>query len=135
MPIKSSQYKVGLIILKYAPILMAIIMYIHTILAYNGINLPIATTVAGSAIIPSVIILSISEMLKFCYIHKSFTIYSLITDLCVNYENYFGFGIFLREVQFLAIIAGTILFCILSFRCKQYHYKCCVIKENNPLRI
>lgn len=98
MPIKSSQYKVGLIILKYAPILMAIIMYIHTILAYNGINLPVATTVAGSAIIPSVIILSISEMLKFCYIHKSFTIYSLITDLCVNYENYFGFGTLLRVV-------------------------------------
>lgn len=133
MPIKNSQYKIGLIILKYAPILMAIIMYIHTILSLNGVNLPVATTVAGSAIIPSIIIIAISNMLQFCYIHKSFTIYSLITDLCINYQNYFGFGVLLYEIQYLIFLVGTLLFMLLFFKISHYHNKCCVINTERLL--
>lgn len=131
MPIKCSEYKVGLTVIKYAPILMGLIMYIHTILVLNGINLPIARTIAGSAIIPSIIIFATSNMLKFCYIHKSFTIYSFVADLCINYEHYFGFGEILRYIQIFIVIIGTILFSLLFCKLKLYHYRCCIIKSDS----
>lgn len=130
MPIKCSNYKVGLFILKYSPIVMALIMYIHTILHFFGINLPIATTIAGSAIIPSIIIFSMSNMLHFCYIHRSFTIYSLSVDLCINYENYFGFGSALRIIQIITFVIGTFLFILLLCKLKLYHYRCCFFKSD-----
>lgn len=127
MPIRCSNYKTCFYILKYAPITMALVMYIHTILKFFGINLPIATTIAGSAIIPSVIIFSMSKMLKFCFIHKAFTIYSLTVDLCINFENYFGFGDALKMIQFTAFIVGTCLFVLLLCKLKQYRRVGCMI--------
>ena len=129
MHLKYSKYKMGLLIIKYCPMLMGLIMYLHAILSYQGIELPIASTLAGSAIIPSIIIFSISSMLNFCYIHKSFTLYALINDLCINYHYYFDFGEIFKLLQLISIIIGTVLFFLLSIKLKMYHIKCCTIRE------
>lgn len=67
-------------------------MWVHTILLNFGINLPFAETIMGCALLPSILILSFSNVFNFCYIHKAMTIYSLIVDLCINIERYIGFG-------------------------------------------
>jgi hypothetical protein len=130
MSINHSKYKIALLIIKYCPILMGLIMYIHTILSYNGITLPIATTLAGSALIPSIIIYSFSNILNFCYIHKAFTIYALANDLCINIHHYWGLGEGTESIQMTSIIIGTILFILLAIKIKVYHLKCCVIKKD-----
>lgn len=130
MSINHSKYKIALLIIKYCPILMGLIMYIHTILSYNGISLPIATTLAGSAIIPSIIIYSFSSILNFCYIHKAFTIYALANDLCINIHHYWGFGELTETLQMTSVIIGTILFVLLAFKIKIYHIKCCAIRKD-----
>lgn len=135
MGIECSKYKVGLFIIKYAPILMGLLMYIHTILSYNGIRLPIATTLAGSAIIPAVIIYAMSNMLKFCYIHKAFTLYALLVDICINYHTYFGFGKAVDIVQLIIIIVGTILFLLLCAKLKYYHYVCCKVRVTDLVKL
>lgn len=56
-----SDYKIGLLALKYIPVIMFLIMWVHTGLSVFGINGPCADTVAGSAIIPSILILTISN--------------------------------------------------------------------------
>ena len=104
-------------------------MWIHVILLLLGINSPIAITVAGSAILPSIFILCISTSLKFCYLHKSLTIYSLVVDLCINFENYIGFGILLFPMRFLCFISGLILFFILIFNFRQYNRNCINTRE------
>jgi hypothetical protein len=129
MSIACSKYKVGLITIKYAPILMGLIMYLYTILSYHGIVLPIAISLAGSAIIPSIIIFSISYMFEFCYIHKAFTIYALMNDLCINYNHYFSLGKYTSTTQLISIIIGTILFILLIFKSKMYHNKCCRVRH------
>jgi hypothetical protein len=68
-----------------------------------------------------------SKMLKFCFIHKAFTIYSLTVDLCINFENYFGFGDALKMIQFTAFIVGTCLFVLLLCKLKQYRRVGCMI--------
>ena len=52
--ISCTNYKLGVLAIKYIPIIMFLIMWIHTGLLILGIDGPCADTIAGSAIIPSI---------------------------------------------------------------------------------
>ena len=103
-------------------------MWIHTGLLIFGIDEPCADVIAGSAIIPSILIFSMSNLFKFCYIHKLLTIYALAVDLCINFQRLIGFGYLVEEFRILIFIIGTILFFLLLFKFKKYRYNCCNIK-------
>ena len=124
-----TDYKLGILTIKYIPIIMFLIMWIHTGLLIFGINGPCADTIAGSAIIPSILIFSMSHIFKFCYIHKLLTVYSLAVDLCINFQRYIVFGYILNIFRIIMFILGTILFFLLLFKFKKYRYKCCTLRE------
>lgn len=124
-----TDYKLGLLAIKYIPIVMFLIMWIHTGLLIAGVNGPCADTIAGSAIIPSLLILSISRLFRFCWLHKLFTMYSLSVDLCINYERLIGFGLLLQPIRSLLFIIGTFLFILLIVKFNKYRKKCCSIKN------
>lgn len=124
-----TDYKLGILAIKYIPIIMFLIMWIHTGLLILGINGPCADTIAGSAIIPSILIFSMSHIFKFCYIHKALTIYSLAIDLCINFQRYIGFGCTLNIFRTIMFIIGTILFFLLLVKFNKYRYKCCILRE------
>ena len=127
--INCTDYKLGMLAIKYIPIIMFLIMWFHTGLLIFGINGPCADTIAGSAIILSILIFSMSYLFKFCYIHKLLTIYSLAVDLCINFQRYVGFGYTLNIFRIIMFILGTILFFLLLFKFKKYRYKCCTLRE------
>ena len=124
-----TDYKLGMLAIKYIPIIMFLIMWIHTGLLILGIDGPCADTIAGSAIIPSILILSMSNLFKFCYIHKLLTIYALAVDLCINFHRLIGFGYIVEELRILIFIIGTILFFLLLLKFKKYRYKCCILRN------
>lgn len=124
-----TDYKLGLLAIKYVPIVMFLIMWIHTGLLIVGVNGPCADTIAGSAIIPSLLILAISRLFRFCWLHKLFTMYSLSVDLCINYERLIGFGMLLQPLRSLFFIIGTFLFILLIVKFNKYRKKCCSIKN------
>ena len=127
--INCTDYKLGMLAIKYVPIIMFLIMWIHTGLLILGINGSCADIIAGSAIIPSILIFSMSHVFKFCYIHKLLTVYSLCVDLCINFQRLIGFGNLIEEFRILMFIIGTILFFLLVFKFKKYIYKCCILKS------
>lgn len=127
--IEYSDYKLGLLSLKYIPVMMFIIMWIHTGLLIFGINGPFADTIAGSALIPSILILTISKLFKFCYLHKILTFYSLCIDLCMNFNRYIGFGKSVQEIRVLMFSIGIVIFIILLLKFDSYKNKCCTIKN------
>ena len=49
---KNNKYKIGLVALKFIPILMALSMLIHCILIALGIDLMFAETIMGCALFP-----------------------------------------------------------------------------------
>ena len=127
--ISCTDYKFGILTIKYIPIIMFLIMWFHTGLLIFGINGPCADTIAGSAIIPSILIFSMSHLFKFCYIHKLLTIYALAVDLCINFQRLIGFGSLVEEFRILIFIIGTILFFLLLLKFKKYRYKCCILRN------
>ena len=127
--INCTDYKLGILAIKYIPIIMFLIMWIHTGLLILGIDGPCADVIAGSAIIPSILIFSMSHIFKFCYIHKLLTIYALAVDLCINFQRLIGFGYIVEEFRTLMFIIGTILFFLLLLKFKKYRYKCCILRD------
>ena len=127
--ISCTDYKFGILTIKYIPIIMFLIMWFHTGLLIFGINGPCADTIAGSAIIPSILIFSMSHLFKFCYIHKLLTIYALAVDLCINFQRLIGFGYLVEELRILMFTLGTILFFLLLLKFKKYRYKCCILRD------
>ena len=127
--ISCTDYKLSILAIKYIPIIMFLIMWIHTGLLILGIDGPCADVIAGSAIIPSILIFSMSNLFKFCYIHKLLTIYALAVDLCINFQRYIGFGCTLNIFRTIMFIIGTILFFLLLFKFNKYRYKCCILRE------
>ena len=127
--INCTDYKLGILAIKYIPIIMFLIMWIHTGLLIFGINGPCADTIAGSAIIPSILIFSMSHIFKFCYIHKLLTVYSLAVDLCINFQRLIGFGYLVEEFRILMFTLGIILFFLLLLKFKKYRYKCCILRN------
>ena len=127
--INCTDYKLGMLAIKYIPIIMFLIMWIHTGLLIIGIDGPCADVIAGSAIIPSILIFSMSNLFKFCYIHKLLTIYALTVDLYINFQRLIGFGYIVEDLRILMFMIGTILFFLLLLKFKKYRYKCCILRE------
>ena len=125
--IEYGDYKLGLVLLKYIPIIMFFIMWIHTGLLVFDIDGPCADTIAGSAIIPSILILAISNIFKFCYIHKILIIYSLSIDLCINFQRYIGFGDLLFILRLVMFFIGIIVIILLIIKFNHYRHNCCKI--------
>ena len=124
-----TDYKLGILAIKYIPVIMFLIMWIHTELLILGIKGPCAYVIAWSAIIPSILIFSMSNLFKFCYIHKLLTMYALAVDLCINFQRLIGFGYLVEELRILMFIIGTILFFLLLLKFKKYRYKCCILRN------
>ena len=122
--IRNSKYKFAMLSLKYIPLCMFISMWVHTILLNFNIDPPFAESIMGCALFPCILILSLSGVFKFCFIHKLMIMYSLIVDLCINFERYIGFGILLKPLRLIISIAGSIIFLILMVNYKEFRHKC-----------
>lgn len=120
----NTEHKVALLCLKYIPVVMFLLMWTYTIFALFGINFWIADTVVGCAILPSILIFSLSQVFRFCYIHKSLTAYSLTVDILINIEKYFGFGTILLSIQIIVGLVGLFLFILLIFKLDKFKNKC-----------
>lgn len=119
-----SEHKIALICLKYIPVIMFLLMWIYTIFALFGINLWIADTIVGCAILPSILIFSLSQVFHFCVLHKSLTGFSLTVDILINIDKYFGFGTVLFPIQLGVGLVGLILFIMLLWKVDRFRNKC-----------
>lgn len=127
MSINTKKHKRGLLALKYSPIITAILMWCSLVFIQFDLIQPVVQTLAGSALIPSILILLVSDMLEFCYIHKALTVYSLVVDIWININKFYYLGAFVPYVRMCFIVIGFILF-ILVFRKICRGSKCGTIK-------
>lgn len=111
-------HKIAMLCLKYIPIIMFFAMWGYTIFAILGLELVIADTIVGCSILPSILIFALSDVFKFCWVHKSLTGYSLLVDLLINTNKYFGLGCWKIYLQTITAILGLILFIALIIKWK-----------------
>ena len=112
--LRSKQYKLLLVLLKYIPILISLVYVLNTFATYVGIDIPAANNIAGMSLLTWIFIYIATIVFKFCSYHRMFLYYILIVDI-INIIDYY-IGIPISDFQLLmlhSIITGISLFIIL----------------------
>lgn len=118
--LRSKQYKILLILLKYIPILISLIYVLNTFAAYVGIDIPAANNIAGMSLLTWIFIYIATIVFNFCSYHRMFLYYILIVDI-INITDYY-IGIPISDFQLImlhTIVTGISLFIILFLYIKR----------------
>lgn len=122
--LRSKQYKLLLVMLKYIPILISFIYVLNTFAAFVGIDIPAANNIAGMSLLTWIFMYIATIVFKFCNYHRMFLYYILIVDT-INIVDYY-IGIPVSDFQLLmihSIITGISLFIILFLYLKKNKHK------------
>ena len=117
--LKTKLYK---IIIKYAPITIAIGYFVMSCASCFGFMVPIVSTFCCITIIPFITLFAISKLLKFCIWHRLPLWYSLIIDLLNAIFYYFNLPI-AWKTMLVIYLTITILFIIIGMCLKEKHNK------------
>lgn len=101
-------HKIGLIILKLIPMLLAFVYFINTVLSYYNIDTTLLSYVGGMSLIPLLFLYISSYVFRFCSYHRVFLHYILITDIINIYDYYIGIPIKVLELLNIHMIITCI---------------------------
>lgn len=101
------RYRLCVILLKYIPIICALLMFLHIITLMLGFKLIISEVVVLSLVTTMVLIWS--HTFKFCITHKLLSLYTLIVLWCCYYQRTIGFGDYLMLFRIICLFIGILL--------------------------
>lgn len=107
-------------LLRYLPVLGALIMLIHVALLIFDIRIPIAENLIGLSIMPYIFSYFASKAFGFCWLHRAFLTYIFIVDSCINFQRNVGFSDFLFFSHISVFVLGIALFVKLIVGRKNY---------------
>ena len=118
--LRSKQYKLLLVLLKYIPILISLVYVLNTFATYVGIDIPAANNIAGMSLLTWIFMYIATIVFKFCSYHRMFLYYILIVDIINIIDYYVGIPISDYNLFILySIITIISLFLILYFKIKN----------------
>lgn len=100
--------KICLILLKYIPIICAILMFLHIITLLLGYILFLSEVMVLTLVTLMIIFWSIT--FKFCLLHNLASLYTLCILWCCYIQRFIGFGEYLNIYRIFFLIIGFILF-------------------------
>lgn len=114
--LQKNNYKLILILLKYFPIVGALLLWIRVFLiAFFNIQNPIFELFVGTSILGGVILILANIVLEFCLMHKLFIYYDIFIGFCIDYQTIIGWGSWRTPMQYIVLILGILLFLYLIF--------------------
>ena len=124
--ISKFELKVCKIIVKYAPFVIAAGYLLMAIFACFGIALHIVSIFCSMSVVPFIVLVSVSKLLKFCNWHRLPLWYSLLIDLLNAAYFYFNIPIS-GKVAVLFYLLITIIFILIGMYLKE--------KNNAEIRV
>lgn len=116
-------HKIAFVLLKYIPIIIFLLIWFEiTCAAFLFVELLFIDIIVGCAILPSILILSLSKIFNFCWVHKSLTVYSMIADVTLNLNEHIGLGLYYIPIQWILIIVGLIIIFFLTRKIKLFKW-------------
>lgn len=126
--LRKSSHKLLLVILKFIPMVTALMYLINTLFACVGIDIPVFSYIGGMSLLPWLFIWVATFVFRFCIYHRMFLYYILATNIIDTIDYYIGIPVTTFSLLMVHIVvAGIFLFLILYF-----YVKCntCNIEEN-----
>ena len=100
-------------IVKYLPVLSALVMEIHTVFLLFEVRVPVAEITFGTSVYGCILMLFTSHGFGFCWLHRQFIFYSWLMTMCIHYQRVTGFGQYHTIAIWIMLIYGLILFALL----------------------
>lgn len=105
-------YKAELLLLKFIPMLLALLYFLNTVLPYCDIDCRIFNYLGGLSLIPMIFLYVSSYVFKFCFYHRIFLHYIVINYAISVYDEYIGINIDNFNYVVLNCIIMFIVICI-----------------------
>ena len=117
---KLKKPKLLLILIKYIFHLLALGYILYTILQFIGIDSILIGSFVHVAILPWIVLVSISVLLRFCYVHRLPLYYILLNEGITNIDYYIGMPISVINLLILHILLIAFLIFGYSFYYVKY---------------
>ena len=117
--LRKSSHKLLLVILKFIPMVTALMYLINTLFACVGIDIPVFSYIGGMSLLPWLFIWVATFVFRFCIYHRMFLYYILATNIIDTIDYYIGIPVTTFSLLMVHIVvAGIFLFLILYFYVK-----------------
>lgn len=101
--LRKSSHKLLLVVLKFIPMITALLYFMNTVFSCFGIDTPIFSHIAGMSLLPWLFIMIATYVFRFCIYHRMFLYYILTSDVVSIIDYYIGIPV--STFNMLAICA------------------------------
>ena len=126
-------YKVFLLVLKFLPFALSLILILNTVLSFFCVDLVILSYIGSVSLLPLIFMYLAAFVFKFCIYHRIFLDYIVVSTALTVYDYYIGIPVYdagIMTVQlvlfFVAIVIATIFHLIDKYKQNNEN-----IKENS----
>lgn len=119
------RFLVGLI-----PFIGTITFVIHCVLLIGGGESHIAGFLFKFAFLWFALLTILSIAFEFCWVHRAFLLYDYLIGVCIEHQEYVGFGVWLTPLRWFFLVFGLLLLlafvlnnCWIDFIDHTKHYK------------
>ena len=83
-------YKAFLLLLKFLPLLLALVSVLNTVLSFFTIDLVILSYIGSVSLLPLIFMYLAAFVFRFCLYHRIFLDYTVVSTLIAVYDYYIG---------------------------------------------
>jgi len=114
--LKRRSHKLLLLVLKFIPMVTALLYALNVAFSYFGIDLPVLSHIGGMSLLTWLFIYIATFVFRFCLYHRMFLYYILVNDVLNIIDYYVGIPVSTTHlIMAHLVIACLFLFLILYF--------------------
>lgn len=130
---KRQKYLLTLWMFKYYPVVGSFLMWLYVGLLIFDNHLIFEHNITSDSFIGmacllflliNFVLIFVSDILKFCWLHRSMFAYMGLVGSCISYEYFIGFGRLLLLSRFVVFIVGLILLIYMIQHWKGFRRSC-----------
>lgn len=116
-------YKAFLLLLKFLPLLLALVSVLNTVLSFFTIDLVILSYIGSVSLLPLIFMYLAAFVFRFCLYHRIFLDYTVVSTLITVYDYYIGVPVTdagIMTLQLVLFFAACVVALITHLKHKKH---------------
>lgn len=116
-------YKAFLLLLKFLPLLLALVSVLNTVLSFFTIDLVILSYIGSVSLLPLIFMYLAAFVFRFCLYHRIFLDYTVVSTLITVYDYYIGVPVTdagIMTLQLVLFFAACVVALIAHLKHKKH---------------
>lgn len=116
-------YKAFLLLLKFLPLLLALVSVLNTVLSFFTIDLVILSYIGSVSLLPLIFMYLAAFVFRFCVYHRIFLDYTVVSTVITVYDYYVGIPVTdagIMTLQLVLFFAACVVALITHLKHKKH---------------